>query len=354
MMVSTLVALLCFAPAAAMLRGTGHQRGKVQSDMRPEVVSQLLSKVEKSWIQGQVMVLRNITDDASSYKSMEGSCLKISSAIVAGSEGEKDRVVEYMQDVCGQAGSSGMCTEFASGVEGVMTDDESFNRDALDLKPFCKKFWDRTVSAAALAEKQKLDAEEAKKEEEQKKQEELEETARKAAEEAAAAKAKEEVKEAEEAKAYEAATKKQESQTTTTEEPKSSVEPAAEVPQANVTSAAAAEVPQQNVTSAVAEETVTTSGNASEPVAAAPAEEVKNMTAIDGAEAKEATTAEEEQQLKKEEEEVNATAPAKAEAALVVKKVVKNVTANASVQVSKSVTANSSKTNASKVAPVKA
>merc|ERR1719191_421984 len=136
-------------------------------------------KVEKKWTQSRVMVLRNVTDDATSYSPMEVSCLKVSGAVVAGSEGDKDRVVEYMQDVCAaapakDAPTATMCTDFASGIEKVMTDDEGWNRESLDLKPFCKKFWDNTVSAAAQAAKQRLDEEEAKKEaeEEQKRKDE--------------------------------------------------------------------------------------------------------------------------------------------------------------------------------------
>jgi len=166
MMQSTLVAFLCIAPATALLRGTGRASNKILSDMRPEVVSRLLNDVEKKWIQGSMMVLRNVTDDASSYSTMEESCLKVASAIIAGSEGEKDRVVEYMQDVCGSSpggDASSLCLEFSKGIEDAITDDESFNREQLDLKPFCKKFWERTISAQAQAEKQKLDAEEAKK-----------------------------------------------------------------------------------------------------------------------------------------------------------------------------------------------
>merc|ERR1719160_1694211 len=105
-----------------MLRGNGRARGKIQSDMCPEVVSQLLDSVEKKWIQGRMMVLRNVSDDASSYSTMEASCVKVSSAIVTGSEGEKDKVVEYMQDVCGlskESPTSSMCMEFASAVEGA-------------------------------------------------------------------------------------------------------------------------------------------------------------------------------------------------------------------------------------------
>jgi len=255
--------------------------------MRPEVVSQLLSKVEKSWVQGHVMTLRNITDEASSYSTMETSCLKISSAIVAGSEGEKDRVVEYMKDVCGSASTedappSSMCMEFAAGVEGAMTDDESFNRDNLDLKPFCKKFWGHTIAVAAQAEKQKLDAEEAKKEEEEKKREEeaeaekkkLQEDEAKQAAEEAAKKAKEEAaqksKEAEEAQALKVVeqntTQTQQSQNATLAETKTDVE-------------SAVEAPQTNATSAVAVESASAPSNTSEPLVTTAAEEVKNATA---------------------------------------------------------------------------
>lgn len=211
MAMSTLVLLLSIAPAAAVFRGSNSADAKMQ----PEVVSKLLIDVEKKWTQARVMVLRNVTDEATSYTSMEASCLKVSAAVVAGSDGEKDRVVEYMQDVCAAAPAKDaptptMCTDFASGVELVMTDDEAWNRESLDLKPFCKKFWDKTVSAAAQAVKQRLDDEEAKKEAEEKAREEeeqkkKEEEAKRAEEEAAAKKAAEDkaAQEAARVKAYE-------------------------------------------------------------------------------------------------------------------------------------------------------
>merc|ERR1719379_1391556 len=209
--VSSLLLLLTVGPAIAVFRGSGAAK------MQPEVVSKLLSDVEKKWTQSRVMVLRNVTDEDTSYATMEASCLKVSSAVVAGSEGEKDRVVEYMQDVCAaspskDAPTATMCTDFASGIEKVMTDDEGWNRDSLDLKPFCKKFWANTVSSAAQVVKQQLDEEEAKKEAEEKKREEeeqkkREEEAKHAEEQAAAAK-----KAAEEQAAQEAARKEAEQQ----------------------------------------------------------------------------------------------------------------------------------------------
>lgn len=267
-MSSTFIAILCIAPATAMLRGYGRARGKMSSDMRPEVVSQLLSNVEKKWIQGRLMVFSNVTDEASAYTVMEGSCLKVSSAIVAGSEGEKDKVVEYMQDVCGaeqskEAPTPSMCTDFASGVTSVMTDDESFNRDTLDLKPFCKKFWDHTVNAAAQAEKQKLDAEEAKREEERKEKEEKLE-----AEEAAKRKEEEDVekaKRAEEKKDEDALKAKQAAEQAKAKE--------AELHAVEQNATVTTEAQSQNASVAAAQtqsdtQPVTAAVNTSEPVAA--------------------------------------------------------------------------------------
>lgn len=251
MALSTVLLLLSAAPAAGVFRGSGSAK------MQPEVVSKLLSDVEKKWTQSRVMVLRNVTDEDTSYATMEASCLKVSSAVVAGSEGEKDRVVEYMQDVCAAAPSkdapaASMCTDFASGIEQVMTDDESFNRDSLDLKPFCKKFWANTVSAAAQVAKQHLDEEEAKKAAEEKEREEEEQK-----------KKEEEAKQEEEAKkaaaAEEAARKEAEQKNATSNaEPQAKAEANATVAEAKEPAEPAVAAPQVSVNATTAAEPVAT------------------------------------------------------------------------------------------------
>jgi len=303
--VSSLLLLLTVGPAIAVFRGSGSAK------MQPEVVSKLLSDVEKKWTQSRVMVLRNVTDDATSYSSMEISCLKVSSAVVVGSEGEKDRVVEYMQDVCGaapakDAPTATMCTDFASGLERVMTDDEGWNRESLDLKPFCKRFWDNTVAAAAQAAKQRLDEEEAKKEAEEKKRAEeeekmKEEEAKKAAEEEAARKAAEEEaakKAAEEQAAKEAAEKEaakeaadeaartkayesEQQKNATAVEAQEAVEPTVAAPQVTVNASTAVEV-QANATQLQAAMNATETKNATESkdVSEVPAPQPSNVTEV--------------------------------------------------------------------------
>lgn len=210
MQVSFLPLLLLAGPATAVLRGTGDQ--KLMTDMRPDVVRKLLSSVEQKWIHTRAMVMSNITDMEEAYVEMEKSCIKVSTAVIAGSEGQKDRVSEYMQDVCSADSAHDqfdLCTGFASGIGAVMTDDSEYNRDSLQLSQFCRKFWDSAVTNAAQAEA-KQRAEEAEKEriakeEAEKKEREEKEREEKEAQKEAAAKAAQEAEEAAKVKASEAA-----------------------------------------------------------------------------------------------------------------------------------------------------
>jgi len=216
MQVNALLALLVAAPAVAMLRGTGDQ--KLTMDMRPDVVRKLLSGVEQKWIHTRAMVLSNATDMDEAYAEMEKSCVKVSASIVEGSEGQKDRVSEYMQDVCASDGAHDqhdLCLGFASGIEAEMTDDSEFNRDGLHLSQFCRKFWETAVTNEAQAQAKQLAEEEEQKRKEQEEAEKkaAEEAAKKAAEEAekerkekeeAEKKAAAEAAEAAKVKAYEA------------------------------------------------------------------------------------------------------------------------------------------------------
>merc|ERR1719428_1844240 len=108
-----------------------------------------------------VSVLRNGTQEAQAYGEMEKSCMKVSKSIIAGSDGDEDRVGEYMKEVCEDSSSSNtMCTEFASGMDSAMIGDANFNREKLNLNKFCKSFWNGKVESAAQEMKQQLDAEE--------------------------------------------------------------------------------------------------------------------------------------------------------------------------------------------------
>jgi len=186
--------------------------------MRPEVVSKLLGEVSHKWVMDFVSVLSNSTAESQAYGDMEKSCFKVSKSIIAGSDGDEDRVSEYMKEVCDEpTASNSMCTEFASGIDAAMLGDANFNREKLNLNKFCKSFWNGKVQTAAQAMKVQLDAEE-KAAAEKKAQDEKEAAEKKAADEKVAAekkaadekaaaekKAADEAKAAEDAKAKEAA-----------------------------------------------------------------------------------------------------------------------------------------------------
>eukprot|EP00746_Dinoflagellata_sp_MGD_P160616 gnl/MRDRNA2_/MRDRNA2_87462_c0_seq1.p1 gnl/MRDRNA2_/MRDRNA2_87462_c0~~gnl/MRDRNA2_/MRDRNA2_87462_c0_seq1.p1 ORF type:complete len:375 (-),score=157.82 gnl/MRDRNA2_/MRDRNA2_87462_c0_seq1:12-1136(-) len=219
--------LLCLMGPVAAIRGSIRGSAGLLTDMRPEVVSKLLGEVTNKWVLDFVGVLRNTTAESQAYGDMEKSCLKVSKSIIAGSDGDEDRVSEYMKEVCERSDSSAMCTEFANGMDDSMIGDANFNREKLNLSKFCKSFWTGRVESAAQEMKARLDTEE-KALAEKKAQEEKEAAEKKAAEDKAAEekkaadekaaaekkaadeKAAAEKKAADEAKAAEEAKKKQE------------------------------------------------------------------------------------------------------------------------------------------------
>jgi len=129
---------------------------------------------------------------------MTKSCAKVTKAIVDGSDGDKDKVVEYMQEVCSSPGTDQTsCNGFAASVGGFLSNDAEVNRNDLDLPKFCQAYWANSVTKAAGAEVKRLDAEDAQraKDEEEKKKQEAADAATKAADEAKKAEESAETKE---------------------------------------------------------------------------------------------------------------------------------------------------------------
>lgn len=158
---------------------------KALTAMQPDVVAHLLTEVEKRWEEGRVASLRQQVDESTALAEMSKSCAKVTKAIIDGSDGDKDKVVEYMHDVCSSPTTdSKNCDGFAASIEGFMSNDAEVNRNDLDLPKFCQGYWADAVTKAAAVEVKNLEAEDAAraaKEEEKKKQEE-EEAKAKAAE----------------------------------------------------------------------------------------------------------------------------------------------------------------------------
>merc|ERR1719428_243160 len=137
----------------------------MDTDMRPEVVSQLLATVEAKWTQEAVNVLSNTTAETIALGAMENSCVKVSSAVVQGSDGDRLRVIEYMKAVCSQPNAKAnieMCTNYANAIQEFMIGDNVYNREQLDIHEFCHKFWNTYIMAAGKVEKKKLDDDEAR------------------------------------------------------------------------------------------------------------------------------------------------------------------------------------------------
>lgn len=130
------------------------------SSLQPEVVAHLLSEVEAEWVDDALKVIEN-QGDSGEYEKMRKSCSKVSSSVVSASDGEKDRVTEYMSDVCSAMHNkdSVICTSFGNRLTSFMSPDASMNRDgSVDLKRFCKVLY-RDVMAFAKEKQQEIDAE---------------------------------------------------------------------------------------------------------------------------------------------------------------------------------------------------
>merc|ERR1719271_1389399 len=87
---------------------------------------------------------------------MENSCVKVSSSVVLGSDGDRLRVVEYMKTVCNEPNARAnieMCTNFGNSIQEFMIGDNVYNREQLDIHEFCHKFWNTHVMPAGQAAK---------------------------------------------------------------------------------------------------------------------------------------------------------------------------------------------------------
>merc|ERR1719498_1210162 len=134
---------------------------------------------------------------SAALRKMTESCVKVSNSIVAGSDGDKDKVQSYMDSVCMQdkegSKEATRCNKFSAALLSFMNADEEANRDDLDTAKFCEKYFKDAVETEAAEEvkRESAAAAEAKKQAEARNAE-----AKKKAEEEAKAKAAQERKEA--------------------------------------------------------------------------------------------------------------------------------------------------------------
>lgn len=186
--------------------------------MRPDVVAKTLAKVEDEWnLQVASFVECNTSATTAEEASectlaphaFQHSCSKVVTAMVAGSDGSKADVSEYMTTVCSEDAqvSEGWrkerCQALSKAIAAGMSDDAYNNRESFDSNKLCAKFWTKFMTE----ENTRVQKEEAVKAAEEKKQEEERVAAEKKAEEEAAA---EEKKRAEEAAAEEAKKREEE------------------------------------------------------------------------------------------------------------------------------------------------
>jgi hypothetical protein len=193
-------------------------RNFLGTNMRPDVVAHTLMNVEEEW-RAQAAIFSQCNSTGSdgagivncqdAPNSFGKSCGTVVSAIVQGSDGDRNVAKEYMSDVCSQASVTGWhkqhCQSLTQAVGTLMSADSYSNRNAFDSMKVCTGFWadfvkeeqkrleeerlEREAAEKKAAEEEKLAKEAADK----KAQEEAAEQARKAAEESKAEEARKEL-----------------------------------------------------------------------------------------------------------------------------------------------------------------
>jgi len=192
--------LLGSLAVATCTRSISHlRRGKQLGKMNPEAVAHTLAAVEGKWLTEAVAYSEcNVTDTACQEDAMQEfkkSCQTVVGAIIQSSNGDKSVVSEYLGDICDQpelhSWKKSFCNNFATALNGVLTDDSYVNRDDLPVDTMCANFLTRgflkeaAKEEVARAEKEKEEATAAQEAEEKKEADE------KAAAEAAEAKERE-------------------------------------------------------------------------------------------------------------------------------------------------------------------
>jgi len=189
-------------------------RNFLGTNMRPDVVANTLMNVEEEW-RAQAAIFSQCNSTGSdgagivhcqdAPNSFGKSCGTVVSAIVQGSDGDRNVAKEYMSDVCSQASVTGWhkqhCLSLAQAVSTLMSADSYSNRNGFDSTKVCTGFWADFVQE----EQKRLEEERLEREAAEKKAAEEEKIAKEAAEKRAQEEAAEQVrKAAEEAKAEEA------------------------------------------------------------------------------------------------------------------------------------------------------
>jgi len=149
------------SPSLSLLRGGGAVTvDRYAASMQPAIVASLLAKVEHEWIGKAMKALSGALTSDSALSAVQKSCVKVAGSIVEGSSGNKADVAEYMEDVCScdsrNTEEQQGCLKFKDALAGLMSDDESRNRDGFDYPGFCAEYYTNVVLKDAIAEKERL------------------------------------------------------------------------------------------------------------------------------------------------------------------------------------------------------
>jgi len=142
------------------------------AEAQPELVAHTLASVEDAW---ETQVIKFVECNATEGNSAEcsyfehgfsKSCVTVAKAILSASNGEKDTVTEYMNEICNEKELHGWkmdrCQMFAKTILSDMSADAYDNRENLKPAGICHSFWSAVTveggaEAASLAQQKQKD-----------------------------------------------------------------------------------------------------------------------------------------------------------------------------------------------------
>jgi len=142
---------LMVAPSHAMLLRSGglkRSRASLAAGVRPDAVARLLAKTEDGWKYQAVKCEEGGGSEGKCLHAEEAfgkSCITVVDSVMKGSDGDHDRVQEYMADVCHQrvltSWHQARCNQLQRSISDAMKFNAFGNRVNFDSMRFCRSFW---------------------------------------------------------------------------------------------------------------------------------------------------------------------------------------------------------------------
>jgi hypothetical protein len=133
---------LTFLATQAFIISEGVHTG---SFLQPDAASRLFHQVAGKWEEEAKTALEDSKADAEQLGHMQSACIKVANAFVAAANGDRNKAIEYMDNVCYKTDDS-ICKEFGRR----LADQVQASTDQGNMEKFCEAFWHGPLKDKAM------------------------------------------------------------------------------------------------------------------------------------------------------------------------------------------------------------